>query len=277
MSNAPTFIKPRKTSVAFRRFNRRHAALSSHYWMHVLGTEVIKKNLKGADPKDFAISALGVSMKQQEFGYDVRGTLESLDEYLNTSRLHILAICLAQLEAFLKEITYCVARLRDPSPRIGSLSPMAEAMAKPILKVDSLPKPLKYAESFLDVSIGPQIKTLKGAYNYRCAAVHNGGYATPRTRKELGRADLSLHQKLSLTWAELKPILVAAHEVADRIDMRWSNKGIHLIECEFELSHLKDLKKLPNRDQVWGVLEKAGFKLPSKTERAAIESFFYNE
>ena len=216
-------------------------------------------------------------MKQQEIGFDVSSTLDSLDDYLNTSRVHILAICLAQLEAFLKEIAYCVARLRDPSPRIGSLSLVAEAMAKPILGVDSLPGPLDYSESFLDVSIESQIKILKSAYKYRCAAVHNGGYATPRTRKELGRADLLLHQKLSFTWAELKPILHAAFEVADRIDERWSTKGIHCIECEIELAHQKSFNKLPDRKKVWGVLGSEGFKLPSRQERERIAAFIYSK
>jgi hypothetical protein len=275
MSTQSRLIKPRETSISFRRFNRRHASLSSHYWTHVLGTEAIKKNLKGANPTDLAVDALELPMKQQEFGFDVGRTLTSIDDYLNTSRLHILTICLAQLEAFLKEISYCVARIRDPSPRIGGLSPMANAMAKPILGVDSLPGPLDYSESFLDVNLASQVKILKTAYKYRCAAVHNGGYATPRTRKDLGRPDLLPHQKLSFKWSELKPILAAAYEVADLIDQRWSGSGIYIIECEVELDHLKRINKLPNRDKVWGILADAGFKLPPKPNRERIASFYY--
>jgi hypothetical protein len=267
----------RKTSVAFRRFNRRHASLSSHYWTHVLGTEAIKNDLKTANPNDLAISVLGAAMKQEQYGFDVATTLASLDEYLNTSRLHILAICLAQLEGFLKEFAYCVARIRDPSPRIGSLSPMAAAMAKPILGVDSLPGPLEFSQDFFEVALADEIKILSKAYDYRCAAVHNGGYATAKAHKRLGRGDLNLNQRLSITWSQLQPILAAAFGVADKIDMKWGRTEVHTIECEVELENLKSHKKLPNRNKVWAGLANAGFRLPSKSGRAKIAAFYYTK
>ena len=277
MSVDPPIIKPRKTSVAFRRFNRRHSNLSTHYWTHVLSAKTIEKQLKGHEPKEWAVTALGVSMKEQEYGFNVAMTVSSMDEFMNTTRLHILAICLAQLESFIKDMAYCVARLRDPDPRIGGLSPMAEAMAKPILGVDSLPGPLEYSESFFEVELKDEIKTLNKAYAYRCAAVHNGGYATPKAHKRLGRGDLILNQKISIKWVELKPILLATFDVANRIDLKWGSKALGAIECEVELANIKSFTKLPNRNKVWAVLADAGFRLPHKTEREKIAAFFYSK
>jgi hypothetical protein len=117
MAIKPALIKPRATSVTFRRFNRRHASLSSHYWSHVLGTESVKKALKGAPPNDLTVIALGLPMKQQEYGFNVTSTLDSIDDYLNTARLHILAICLAQLGGKSHRETGCTGSAFSPLQR----------------------------------------------------------------------------------------------------------------------------------------------------------------
>lgn len=266
----------RITSVTFRRFKERHASLSTLYWTHILCAKGVEKQLQGCDAKSWSVAALGIEMDPNEFGCDVATALSSIEGYLDTCRLHILAISLAQLESFLKEFAFCVAKIRDVSPEIGQLSPMAEAMAAPIRDVDSLPGPLKYSQHFFGVDIDAEIKQLTGAYNYRCAAVHNGGYATQRALKKLGRGGIRLNDKLAVSWADLKPILAAEHHVADLIDLKWSGKELHRAECELELKHLQESKLLPPRSEVWGCLDKSGFRLPTKTERDKIAKYFYN-
>lgn len=267
--------RPRPTSVIFRRFKIRHASLSTLYWTHVLCAKSVEKQLHGCETKTWSVAALGLKLKAEEYGCDVASTLSAFEGYLNTCRLHILAISLAQLESFLKEIAFCVARIRDESPQIGQLSPMASALVEPILGVDSLPGPLEYSHHFFGVEIKAETELLSAAYQYRCAAVHNGGYATNRTLKKLGRGELRLNDKLSISWAKLKPILTAVHRVADLIDLKWSNRELHTAECELELKHLQESKRLPRKSEVWQALHKAGFRLPTKTDREKIANHFY--
>ena len=266
----------RKTSVSFRRFNRHHASLSTVYWTHKLGALTIQKHLINTDLSKWSVATLGVSLQESQFAFSAGATLDSLDGYLDTCRLHILAICLAHLESFLKDAAYCVAKVRDPHPIDFDLSPVAKALVAPILEVDSLPRPLEYAKHLFEINIDNEASAIAKAYAYRCALVHNGGYATKKALKNLDRKDLRLHEKLSISWEELKGIMAAVHSVAEKIDSKWCRSDFQLAECERELGHLRHSRHFPKKaSDLWQYIHDQGFRLPPKVKRSAWERQLY--
>jgi hypothetical protein len=131
--------RPQPYTLAYRRFLEKNSELSTIHWMHVVGSEAITKGLTGANKASLAVDALGIPTKQQFYGYSAGDTLQLLDQYLNRCRLHLLVICCANLEAFLKDVTFCYVAGMGYKAAPGKLSITGAALAAPILDSNSLP------------------------------------------------------------------------------------------------------------------------------------------
>lgn len=260
---------PEPKCIAFRRFREKHIELSEIYWQHVIGSQVVARVLRSAKDGDLAVSALGISTKQTEWGFTAKETLQSTGAYLDRVRLHLLAICCANLEAFLKDVAFCHVLSLGYKDAPGKLSPSGKALGSPILDRASLPEPLKYAEHLFSISYGAHLARLKRAYLYRCALVHNGGVVLPRTISELSLAPTRLHTRLGYSWADLKAVLESAFEVARTTGRKVSSYNFRLQEVERELCYLKETATLPKDSEVWKYFHDQGFALPRKADRIA--------
>jgi hypothetical protein len=129
--------------------------------------------------------------------------------------------------------------------------------------------------SLFGVDLGNKFQSLKKAYKYRCALVHNGGIVTRRTIRELATTKLKLHEKLCFSWGELKPVLEAAHQIALTIDRKIAANSFNLEEIEQELFNLKIKNTLPEKKSVWGYFHKLGMHLPGKRDRELFLRKFY--
>lgn len=265
----------RRTTIAFRRFKKRHAELSTIYWSHFVGARLVEKHLKNVPGDALACDVLSIPVKQEQFGFSASDALGRMPTYLDTCRLHILSICLAQLESYIKEMAYLAAAKLDPRPQSRGLSPLAAEMASAILEVDSLARSLCFAETLFETSLSPERAKIERAYKLRCAAVHTGGYVTRRNVKDLGIANLKLHERITLSWSQLKADMEAACNIADKIDRATASTQVFEIEARRELDNLRVVGALPPRVSVWSHLANAGFHLPSKRVRVEIEKSVY--
>jgi hypothetical protein len=249
--------------------------LSTIYWSHLVGARLVEKHLKDVPGDTLACTALSIPVKQEQFGFSASDALSRVPAYLDTSRLHILSVCLAQLESYIKEMAYLAAARLDPRPQSHGLSPLAAKMASAILEVDSLTRCLCFAETLFETCLSPERAKIERAYKLRCATVHTGGYVTRRNVKELGIANLKLHDQIALSWPQLKEDMEAVCSLADKIDRALASTQVFEIEARRELDNLRASSALPPRMTVWSYLADEGFHLPSKRARAEIEMSVY--
>ena len=205
--------------MTFRRFAEKHSELSVIYWTHLIGAQAVSKALDGIPDETFTVDALGVPTKQNQYGFTAKETKDGTEIYLERSRLHLLAICCANLESYLKDVTFFYIAAKGYKEGPGKLSPIGSALGSPILEKSSLPGPLDYAQYLFGVNFGHRLDLLKLAYKYRSALVHNGGIVTPRTLNELQLPPSRLHSRLGYTWLQLKAALEAAYEIAELTDL----------------------------------------------------------
>lgn len=266
---------PKGSTIAFTRFKRKHSELSQIYWVHVVGAEAMRKVIQNAPNEQLTIEALQIPIKQQEFALNVKQTKDWLDYYLGRSRLHILAVCAANLESFLKQTAEVFVESQGHKAATGGLSKVGEAIAAPILGRDSLPEPLKYSQSLFEVEFGQHLTNWERAYRLRCELVHNGAVATSRSVKKLGIAGLRLDDQIAYTWVELKRDLHSAYEIAHQIDRKVSGYKFRLTEVEHELRMLKEANSLPPRKEVWPYFHKFGLSSLHKSDRLRLVRSFY--
>jgi hypothetical protein len=266
MTSSPSAVcRVEPKSISFKRFRAKHIELSEIYWQHVIGSQLLVKKLKGAADGDRATELLGIATTQSEWGFSVSETRTINQNYLDRVRLHLLAICCANLESFLQDCCVCYLLAKGFKDSPGRLSKSGEALGAPILGRSSLPEPMKYAEHLFDVAYGAHTLKLRRAYKYRCALVHNGGVVLPRTIKELALSPQRLHSRLGFSWNELKEVFSAAYDVAELTDRKLSNAHFRNEEIERELCFLRDTDTTPK--DVWKYLYDSGFSLPPKKDR----------
>lgn len=256
--------------ISFLRFRAKHIELSKTYWRCVLGSEAVDKLLSAAKDQELTVNVLDLPTRQIQYGFTVRETRENSSEYLDRIRLHLLAICCANLESFFKDITLVFLLSQGHKTSTGRLSAIGVAMGSPILARASLPEPMKYAKELFGVVYGEHFLRLRKAYKYRCALVHNGGIVAPRTISELSLSPSRLHSRLGYSWAELKAALESAYEVALITDQKIGNYKLWLEEVYLELTYLKETKTLPKKAEVWAYFHDQGFPIPRKKDRESI-------
>lgn len=281
MSKATSNKKPEpaprpKLGIAFQRFREKHSKLSRMYWTHVVGVEAVKKGLSSLEPSTAVVTGLGINVRVADFGFDAASALGWLDDYLNRCRLHVIAICAANLEAFLKDATKAYVASIGYLERPGRLTKPGEAIGNPILKRSAIPEMLDYAEHLFHVDYSTYKARWKDAYKVRCMLVHTGGWKDHRKSKGGGNAKETLHEPSEYGWSELRLDLQAAFEIAQRTNQIVGKEKVRIHEFGFELRLLKKCELLPDKKGLWHSFHQLGVTLPKKSERTKLEAEFYS-
>ncbi|MFZ1794872.1 MAG: hypothetical protein WAU96_15745, partial [Anaerolineae bacterium] len=134
------------STLAFKRFRSKHYELSKIYWTHQLGIDCIKNQLQYARPEKFITEILPASFKKGKFPMKHDEMLKWTDDYLARARLHLLVVCAANLESYLKSATNLFILGKGYSKYVKTkegerlkINKVGEAIGAPILKRDSLP------------------------------------------------------------------------------------------------------------------------------------------
>lgn len=275
----PKKTQPTETTLCFRNFLKKHSELSRIYWTHLMSSEHLKNSIATAPADEYTATYLKANFPPFMHPQTIKETLSWLDTYMDRSRLHILVVCSANLEAYLKEMTtlFLLSKgHKKSSSDPFKLNSIGKALGAQILEKSSLPDPLKYAQDLFDINLKSELPLWKTAYKLRCAAAHNGGVVDEKTKSELSNLNLNLGDQISLNWDDLKSYLKCAHDIAKKIDSRLQSYEIKLIESEKILKEGKDNKKLPARKKIWTYLHE-NFSINGITniDKEAIEHRIY--
>jgi hypothetical protein len=264
------------SSLCFRRFRKKHTELSRLYWGYVLAQEATLKCLAAANSTDYAVDAVGASFACGMFSATVADYQASAEEMLSRTRLHLLVVCSANVEAYLKEITFAHLAAKGHAKTHLKLDAIGEALGAPILDRSSLPDPLEYAESLFDVVLGKPRTDWNHFYKLRCALAHNGGVVSARTLREIPSLKLPLNALIGLTWQDLFTALEAADKIVDLVDRKVRSTDLKRSEIAKELAYLKEAKKLPLKKDVWKFLhEEFGLTNTKQPFKDFVHAEFY--
>lgn len=264
------------SSLCFRRFRTKHTELSRLYWGSVLAQEATNKVIAGAAPTDHVANVVGASFPVGMFSTRVADYATEAAEMLERSRLHLLVVCSANVEAYLQEITFAHLASKGYAPTHLKLDPVGAAIGAPILNRASLPDPLAYAEHLYGIDLGQPKKDWDHFYKLRCALAHNGGVVTSRTLKEIPSLGLPLNTLIGLSWAELFKALSAADQLVEAIDKSVRCQALKRAEIARELAYLKEAKRLPKFKDVWKFLhEEFGLTNIKQPFRDFVQAEFY--
>lgn len=264
------------STLCFRRFRAKLTELSRVHWTHTLGADVIRNSIAGLPPDARALATMPISFKRNMLPLSVTEMSTWIDEYLGRARLHLLLVCAASLEEYVKDITLVYLLAKGYRKSHTELNAMGVALGSPILSKQSLPEPVKYAEHLFGVTYGSALVTWHRSYKLRCALAHNGGVVTARTLRDIPDIGIPMGQPIVLTWDELFSSLSAADEIATITDKKIASRDVKRVEIAKELSYLRDIKQLPSRSAVWKYLhEEFGLSKTKRAFREFVESEFY--
>jgi len=250
-----------QTSLTFRRFRKKLTDISRIHWSHTLGADSINQILDSEDDSTIYSNVINTTFDSHKDSHTVKDIKEWIPNYMDRTRLFLLIICSANLEAYLKEITeiYLLSKgyfSRDNLSKADllSLNKVGKALGAPILNKSSIPEPLKYAECLFDVSFGEYKTKWTTLYKLRCVAAHNGGMAMIRTMTEIPSLSASEFDLFGISWTELKEAMDAADQIASIIDKKISNYDVLMIEAEQTIRWLALKGNLPTQNNVWPYL-----------------------
>jgi hypothetical protein len=266
------------SSLCFRRFRKKHTELSRLYWWYVLSQDAALKILAGGAPTDYAVDIIGASFKRGMLSVTAQEFTDTAEQMLSRSRLHLLVVCSANVEAYLKEITFAFLASKGHTKSYLKLDAIGEALGSPILDRASLPDPLEYAEKLFDVTLGKARSDWNHFYKLRCALAHNGGVVSARTLREVPSLKLPLNSLIGLSWTELFSALEAADKIVETIDNKLRSKELKRSEIAKELAYLKEAKQLPQKNDVWKFLhEQFGLTQTKQPFKSFVYSEFYGK
>jgi hypothetical protein len=266
------------STLCFRQFRDKHTALGRLYWTYLLGQDAIRQLLAGKEGAAYAVDLIQRSFARTMLPETVDDLLNhTLAERSGIERVHLLALCSANLETYLQEaIRLHVANL-GYSKGPEKLSAVGDALARPVVHSSTVPNMVGYIQEFLAVDLGKELGLWRRAYKMRCAAVHNGGFVTPRVLKDIPDIGLGLGDRITLDWPTLKSYLIAADQIAVKVDRTVASDKLRALEVEWFLSDLKAIGKLPPQEKVWEVLSQQwGVQQISQDWKRRIEKKVYN-
>jgi hypothetical protein len=265
-----------ESTLCFRRFRKKHTELSRLYWTYALAMEATAKLCATAKSEDFIVDSVDATFSRNMLPITVAQFRENAQNILDRSRLHLLVVCAANLEAYLKEVTLIFLIAKGHAASHTSLDQIGTALGRPILERDSLLDPLKYAEALFQVDLKHLIAKWQHLYKLRCAVAHNGGVVTARTLRDIPALRLPLESLLGLSWSDLFSALESADKMVEKIDSAVRSHAVKKAEIAKELSYLKEAKKLPKIAQVWKHLhDEFGMSGTKRQFRAFVEKEFY--
>lgn len=259
----PSPAKPFDRTLAFRWFERKHIELSEAYWF-AEACRLAAKQMAATRPADeFLVTHLGASTDVVQCGAKCGETADAADHAAGVQRLHLLVLCSANLEAFLKDAVRAYVLGRGPEYRTSDieLSEHGEAIAKPVLGYSSIPAMLVYVEALLGIRLGNAREVCSNAYSLRCIAAHQGGVLTTQSKIKFGQRPKALGDIIRVSWADLKDLLAATYTVAETIDRAVYTDQVRDLEVERFYMELHRLGKHSKyRGEFWASLASAGMR-----------------
>ena len=262
------------STLCFRRFRSKHTELNKIYWTHRLGIEAIVARCRSSSPSSFIVNECGAPFQYNMLPLKASELGAWADDYLGRSRLHILLVCAANLEAYLKEVTFVFLMAQGYASNASSLNPVGKAMGAPILERNSLPDPLDYAEGLFQLNYGEAKKVWAKSYKLRCALAHNGGVVTARTLREIPDIGIPINSSITVEWQLLFDSLEAADEIATATDQKVASKTLKIAEIRKDLQYLKDANNLPSRKELAKYLQ-SQYRLSDESKCKDLEYEFY--
>jgi hypothetical protein len=265
------------STLCFRQFRDKHTALSRLYWTYILGIDAIRQLLDSAPATAFAAEVVQASFKRGMLPETVHELVEHhLEERCGIERVHLLAVCSANLEAYLQEAAKLYVAGLGHVKGIGKLTAVGDALARPVLNSSTVPNMISYIQELLRLDLGHELGLWRNAYKLRCAAVHNGGFVTPRVLKEVPDIGLAIGARITVAWGTLKDFLNGADQVALKVDRVIASHEVRAIEVEWLLHDLRSVEGLPPPTKVWQMLsQRWGIEqIPNVYKRRIIQSVY---
>jgi hypothetical protein len=247
------------------------------YWTYILGTDAIRQLLANAPATAFAAEVVQASFKRAMLPETVHELVEHrLEERCGIERVHLLAICSANLETYLQEVIRLYVAGLGHVKGIGKLTAVGDALARPVSNSSTVPNMISYLQELLGLDLSHELGLWRTAYKLRCAAVHNGGFVTPRVLKEVPDIGLAIGERLTVDWDTLRDFLNAADQVASKLDRMIATDEVRAIEVEWLLKDLKGVEGLPSPPRVWQMLsQRWGIEqIPRAYKRRIIQSVY---
>ncbi len=94
------------------------------------------------------------------------------------------------------------------------------------------------------------------------------------TAKKLGVKQKAIGDWITLSWDELKSLMIAAHRMADLIDAKIASGSLRAFEVEWTLARWKRDSVLPPKNEVWSILHGLGIKVQMPKQRL-LEKWLY--
>ena len=270
-----------QTSLAFRRFRKKLNELSRVYWTHQMGADTILNHSSTANPNDFIVDSLGCSFDKKMHPKTVSETIDWIPKYLERTRLHILILTSASLEAYLKDITFNFIasqgylKIPNSNSELLKLNELGEALGSPILNKSSIPEPLKFAEKLFDVDYGNRKTIWNKSYKLRCVAAHNGGMVMPKTLTQIPDLSIPEFEMIGLSWEELRKSMNAADEIVALTDNKIASYDITAIEAEQMLRILKKKGRLPLKKNIWSFMHDEFSIKVNRNDKLRLESLIF--
>ncbi|MBL7647751.1 MAG: hypothetical protein JNK74_16330 [Candidatus Hydrogenedentes bacterium] len=262
-------------TLSFRRYRAKHAALSGNYWFHQLATHNLRLSLDQAAPDALVSSHVPPPFALKRFAETVSEMWDQLEGRENAFRLNMLVMAAASLESYLEEaVTIHIGNLGHCNGPY-ELNAVGKALGSPVLRSSTIPDMLKYVEILLGISLDQQRTEWTDAFKLRCAAAHNGGVVTPKVLRDIPDIGIELGEYISLSWDQLVKYLDAAFDIASKVDQKVASNEASQLELTWHLSQLRELHKLPARDDLWQYVDSMKFRPITTEEKKIIEAAIY--
>lgn len=270
-----------KTTLSFRRFRRKLNELSMVHWTNQIGADSIVQLVDGKPESAYAVDEIGCAFDRRMFPRSVSETRDWLPVYIERTRLHLLVLTAASLEAYLHEATFvhlaAAGYVKRPTTLVEplKLNDLGEALGKPILGKASLPEPLKYAEQLFALDYGDHRAVWTKAYKLRCVAAHTGGMVSSKHLKDIPDLDLDEYDMIGLEWNELREAMKAADHIASQTDYAIASDESRLIEAEQTMRIMKAKGELPKKRKLWQTMHDKFAVQVNKAGKQWLEELFY--
>lgn len=266
-----------KSTYCFRQFRKKHTVLSDIYWMSQLGNQATLKLVDGISESQFVADIVASpAVPRGKFPLKIKEFRERLGLHEGIHRLHLLVVCSANFESYLQDAVRLRVGSLGYASKAFTLNSVGSAMAKPVINSSTVPDMLEYIEKLLSLQFGDARSLWKKAYKLRCAAAHNGGVATSKTRRDIPSLGLSDGAPISLSWPELMSYLDAADRIATAVDMSISTPAVRDLEGRWILDELKAQKALPPFASVWQFMHDEYRILVSSKAKTRIQFEVFN-
>lgn len=263
------------SSIAFRKFRRKHSELSKLNWTSMLGSHYIGvKNQSIQSGEKLTIVGQPLPFKGHMMPLTREEMIEWLPDYEFSIRNAILLLCSGNLELYLKrsiKFHLLAQGYALPSKRFD-LTEVGHAIGAPVIKKSTINLQLKYIQTLIDVDFSKHLTVWDKAYKERCNLAHQAGVISHTDSN-----DIEFYgENIQTDWSALRQLLDSTNQIVGIIDQKIASHKMRVLELDFELDLLKKANKLPLKADVWAYSHKVlGCKNPTREEKERIEKALY--